>query len=282
MIFEREDVPVQHGLYAWVHPVVGEMDIDNNVSDVFRSVGVLRMADTSVGADTLAALADAGSSDQLIEVTAPSTTGLTGMRDALLDRPGADAVVPDLLVAGIEDQIGHSARRVGVRRTRSLVSVSSSKQQNGVTTLRHLHAACSHQHGQRTTPTNYGIINGHQHWKSRHFVLGPVSHERKRFRRNTRLCRFPASRLGTRRISTGAAGLECCTRSCSTVRPTWCSCSAPMADSFSSTTRSSARPATARKRCSASTTRYGAARTWWRASRTRINNCTPSLSVTLQ
>ena len=37
MIFEREDVPVQHGLYAWVHPVVGEMDIDNNVSDVFRS-----------------------------------------------------------------------------------------------------------------------------------------------------------------------------------------------------------------------------------------------------
>ena len=93
------------------------------------------MADTSVGADTLAALADAGSSDQLIEVTAPSATGLTGMRDALLDRPGADAVVPDLLVAGIEDQIGHSARRVGVRRTRSLVSVSSSKQQNGVTTF---------------------------------------------------------------------------------------------------------------------------------------------------
>ena len=113
------------------------------------------MADTSVGADTLAALANAGSSDRLIEVTAPSATGLTGMRDALPDRPGADAVVPDLLVAGIEDQIGHSARRVGVRRTRSLVSVSSSKQQNGVTTLRHLHAACSHQRGQGTTPTGH-------------------------------------------------------------------------------------------------------------------------------
>ena len=36
MIFERKDVSVPHELYAWVHPVVGEMDIDNNVSDVFR------------------------------------------------------------------------------------------------------------------------------------------------------------------------------------------------------------------------------------------------------
>ena len=36
MIFERKDVSVPHELYAWVQPVVGEMDIDNNVSDVFR------------------------------------------------------------------------------------------------------------------------------------------------------------------------------------------------------------------------------------------------------
>ena len=36
MIFERKDVSVQHELYAWVQPVVGEMDIDNNVSDVFK------------------------------------------------------------------------------------------------------------------------------------------------------------------------------------------------------------------------------------------------------
>ena len=121
------------------------------------------MADTSVGADTLAALADAGSSDQLIEVTAPSTTGLTGMRDALLDRLGADAVVPDLLVAGIEDQIGHSARRVGVRRTRSLVSVSSSKQQNGVTTLRHLHAAVSGKPPRNAKNLHWGRQAGMLH-----------------------------------------------------------------------------------------------------------------------
>ena len=121
------------------------------------------MADTSVGADTLAALADAGSSDQLIEVTAPSTTGLTGMRDALLDRLGADAVVPDLLVAGIEDQIGHSARRVGVRRTRSLVSVSSSKQQNGVTTLRHLHAAVSGKPPRNAKNLHWGSQAGMLH-----------------------------------------------------------------------------------------------------------------------
>ena len=121
------------------------------------------MADTSVGADTLAALADAGSSDQLIEVTAPSATGLTGMRDALPDRPGADAVVPDLLVAGIEDQIGHSARRVGVRRTRSLVSVSSSKQQNGVTTLRHLHAAVSGKPPRNAKNLHWGSRAGMLH-----------------------------------------------------------------------------------------------------------------------
>ena len=121
------------------------------------------MADTSVGADTLAGLADAGSSDQLIEVTAPSTTGLTGMRDALLDRLGADAVVPDLLVAGIEDQIGHSARRVGVRRTRSLVSVSSSKQQNGVTTLRHLHAAVSGKPPRNAKNLHWGRQAGMLH-----------------------------------------------------------------------------------------------------------------------
>ena len=36
MIFERKDVSVPHELYAWVQPVVGEMDIDNNVSGVFR------------------------------------------------------------------------------------------------------------------------------------------------------------------------------------------------------------------------------------------------------